>query len=130
LDIIKGPVIKHKTEYTIYILKQNGDVIYLSDITNNNEIQLSVNLNDILKNFDLQRTDNEDIIYAIVPILNHGETLGSPLFLKTMESNFTVNIPVEVVSNFESIRYLIFPYAGSFNVNFLGSYKAFYGQIQ
>ncbi len=39
-DIIKGPVLKHKTEYTIYNLKQNGDVIYLSDIINNNEIQL------------------------------------------------------------------------------------------
>ncbi|WP_349667716.1 hypothetical protein [Lacrimispora sp.] len=125
LEVQRGNNIERKTQYYLNVSKKPGDLIYLNDIVNNDTVKLSVSIENILKDLNLQRNENDEIIYAIVTLINDGEIIEKPTFFKSRDNIFDVNIPFQIKNNYESLRFLIFPYAETFNSEYFGTYKAF-----
>ncbi|WP_141400942.1 hypothetical protein [Lacrimispora amygdalina] len=84
-----------------------------------------MSIENILKDLDLQRNPNQEIVYAIVPLINDGKIIGNPMFFKSREKIFEVSVPFQKKGNYENLRFLIFPYADFFDIEYLGTYKAF-----
>lgn len=111
------------------VLNPDGGITYLDDVLYNNTINCAVNIEKVLEpsNTYEQYMDakNENIIYAIIPVINNGEVFGDVVYVKTDKSIFAFSYTLDMNTEIANIRFIIFPYANSYNDDFLKTYKAF-----
>lgn len=111
------------------VLNLDGKITYLDDVLYNNTINCAVNIEKVLEssNTYTQYLDSkkEKINYAIIPVINDGEVFGNVTYVKTEKSKFAFSCKIYLDTEIENIRFIVFPFANSYNDEFLKTYKAF-----
>ena len=58
-------------------------------------------------------------------MINDGEVFGNVTYVKTEKSKFAFSCKIYLDTEIENIRFIVFPFANSYNDEFLKTYKAF-----